>query len=505
MTGGGGGADLDVITAAAGDILTGKVTVDKEGDPLTGTLSLSGDAAVANVLSTKTFYSTDAKSKLTGTMPNRGAVSQALNAGGSYTVPDGYHNGSGSVTANSLSSQTAADATAASILSGKTAWVNGSKLTGTMAVSSVVSFSVAQYSSLTAIASWAKPSIGPWSGLYIRCKKDSYPSSTSDGTLFYEGSGTSATGSVSSAGTWYFRAWNYITTSAGRMYGGYSQGTVFMDKPKGIQTFTSSGIFTVPNGVTSIDVFCVGGGGGGNGGDRDDVAYSPNGACGGQTITAKNISVTPGSVLNIIIGAGGLGGIRSEDPSSQYYGTNGGETSVVYNSNKICSAQGGWSNSLTSLWDGNKWVPVTPYGSGGGTGVFVAKGNTVWSKGGDGGSNGSDGNLNEGYRAGQGMQQKGQGTTTKAFGEASGTLYAGGGGGSGSFDDVDEYPGVGGAGGGGKGAYHGRSTDSYNAENGQTNTGGGGGGGATGIGFASSTCRNGGAGGSGVCLVRWGY
>ena len=65
-------------------------------------------------------------------MTNRGAVSQALNCGGEYTIPSGYHNGSGKVTANSLSSQTSADAVAANILKDKTAWVNGSKITGTM-------------------------------------------------------------------------------------------------------------------------------------------------------------------------------------------------------------------------------------------------------------------------------------------------------------------------------------------------------------------------------------
>ena len=36
---------------------------------------------------------------------NRGAVSSSLNCGGSYTIPAGYHNGSGKITANSLFSQ----------------------------------------------------------------------------------------------------------------------------------------------------------------------------------------------------------------------------------------------------------------------------------------------------------------------------------------------------------------------------------------------------------------
>jgi uncharacterized protein (UPF0333 family) len=102
MPGGGGGIDLDVVTAVAGDVLSGKVIVGANGEPLTGT------------------------------MPNQGAKTASLNCGGSYTIPAGYHNGSGKVTANSLSSQTSGTASAKDILIGKTAWVNGSKKTGTM-------------------------------------------------------------------------------------------------------------------------------------------------------------------------------------------------------------------------------------------------------------------------------------------------------------------------------------------------------------------------------------
>ena len=91
----------------------------------------TGNATVADVLEGKTF-SNSTQVGLTGTMENRGAINQTLNAGGSYTIPAGYHNGSGKIIANSLSSQTSATATAANILSGKTAWVNGSKITGTM-------------------------------------------------------------------------------------------------------------------------------------------------------------------------------------------------------------------------------------------------------------------------------------------------------------------------------------------------------------------------------------
>ena len=74
MPGGGGGIDLDVVTAAAGDILSGKVIVGVDGEPLTGTLALTGNAGTGDVLAGKTFYNADAKTKLAGTMPNRGAL-----------------------------------------------------------------------------------------------------------------------------------------------------------------------------------------------------------------------------------------------------------------------------------------------------------------------------------------------------------------------------------------------------------------------------------------------
>ncbi|MFR2535024.1 MAG: hypothetical protein ACLS95_07400 [Clostridia bacterium] len=67
---------------------------------------------------------------LTGTMANRGAITNNLNAGESYTIPEGYHNGGGKVTANSLASQTIATATVDDIAQGKTAWVNGNLITG---------------------------------------------------------------------------------------------------------------------------------------------------------------------------------------------------------------------------------------------------------------------------------------------------------------------------------------------------------------------------------------
>ena len=65
------------------------------------------------------------------------------------------------------------------------------------------------------------------------------------------------------------------------------------------QVFTSSGNFTVPTGITSLEVHCIAGGGGGgrntNGG---------NGGYGAGIITG----LTPGAVISVTVGSGGNGG-----------------------------------------------------------------------------------------------------------------------------------------------------------------------------------------------------
>lgn len=70
--------------------------------------------------------------EIIGTMPNNNAQKMLVDCDEVYTIPEGYHNGEGTVTGNSLSSQTVATATSDDIIDGKTAYVNGEELTGTM-------------------------------------------------------------------------------------------------------------------------------------------------------------------------------------------------------------------------------------------------------------------------------------------------------------------------------------------------------------------------------------
>ncbi|GAB6086499.1 hypothetical protein [Alkaliphilus crotonatoxidans] len=87
-------------TATSAEVMEGYTLGTKKG-LVTGELALTGDAAAANVLSGKTFYTTNPKSKLIGTMANRGAVTNTITTqGGQYIIPQGYHNGSGKVMAS---------------------------------------------------------------------------------------------------------------------------------------------------------------------------------------------------------------------------------------------------------------------------------------------------------------------------------------------------------------------------------------------------------------------
>lgn len=135
--------DTSPVTAGAGDVLANKVIVNADGETVAGT------------------------------MPNNGAVSKTLDAATkSYTVPAGYHDGTGKVqivteektatptkAAQEITPATGkvlskvsigaipanyidtsdADALAANILEDKTAYVDGAKVTGTMANNGAIS------------------------------------------------------------------------------------------------------------------------------------------------------------------------------------------------------------------------------------------------------------------------------------------------------------------------------------------------------------------------------
>lgn len=97
--------DLTADTVVADKVLTGYTAHGADGELITGTCNFDSNtqdatASDSEILSGKTAYVKG--SKKTGTMKNNGAVSGKISTkAGEYTVPQGYHDGSGKVTIDS--------------------------------------------------------------------------------------------------------------------------------------------------------------------------------------------------------------------------------------------------------------------------------------------------------------------------------------------------------------------------------------------------------------------
>lgn len=98
--------DLTNDTITASDLASGVTAHDASGALITGSSTKDSDtsqdtALVGEILSGKTAHARGAA--LTGTMPNRGAVAGIISSKDqAYTVPQGYHDGSGTVSIDSI-------------------------------------------------------------------------------------------------------------------------------------------------------------------------------------------------------------------------------------------------------------------------------------------------------------------------------------------------------------------------------------------------------------------
>lgn len=201
------------------------------------------------------------------------------------------------------------------------------------------------------------------------------------------------------------------------------------------------------------------------------------------------VFLSPATIDLFLVGGGGAGGGGVTGSSGSSRGGDGGDTTF----GTLLAAKGGGGGS------GIAGTPNRLGGSGGGAVSYSSTSGSSSYGATAGGVDGSDGtpSTNTSYNAN--FLGKGQGATTREFGEAGGKLYSGGGGGGGSigaFEFSYKNGAAGGAGGGGAGGNVDSSIPkrSYPGEAGTPNSGGGGGGGGA---YSSGSVAVGGSGGNG--------
>lgn len=97
--------DLTGDDVSESDVLSGKKFHLPSGAQGTGSCTYDANTSDATATASEILYGKTAYkngSKLTGTMPNRGAVAGTISTvAGEYTIPQGYHDGSGKVSIDS--------------------------------------------------------------------------------------------------------------------------------------------------------------------------------------------------------------------------------------------------------------------------------------------------------------------------------------------------------------------------------------------------------------------
>ena len=227
-----------------------------------------------------------------------------------------------------------------------------------------------------------------------------------------------------------------------------------------INTFTTVAAvpWTAPTDVYSVQYLVVAGGGGGGGG----YDTGGGGAGAGGMVLTGTLSIVPGQIYTVEVGAGGNASTNSYPTVNETPGGPGGNSQFA---------------SVTALGgEGGKGSRTQTGGSGLG-GAAAINPTTAAVGGNGGGSNGGGGG--------------GGGSSGAGTNKSGATAGTGGAGTSSSISGSSIIYGI-----GGNGANGGTPTT---GANGTTNRGNGGGGG----GFSSGGARNGGAGGSGIVILKY--
>lgn len=251
---------------------------------------------------------------------------------------------------------------------------------GTLGINTITNFGASQSNTAKATVNFTWTITAqtgrPWGGIYIRCKKGSYPSSRADGTEcgYYSGTtgGTYAFSTEEDDATWYFRAWDFYRYNerGDSSYDSTTWGTnhdancrvvrhpsTFLVTYAGQWDANKSGSFTIPQGYNHIKVCVVACGGwsgasytyyrnysssSGSSWSDENIGDSQAGGEGGE-VKILDIDCTPGTTASYYIGCAGRrpDGVWHDSETSTTYtsylsgpwtqGTPGGDTTFTYN------------------------------------------------------------------------------------------------------------------------------------------------------------------------------
>ena len=293
-----------------------------------------------------------------------------------------------------------------------------------------------------------------------------------------------------------------------------------------ISTYTStgSGTFSVPTGVSAVDVLVVAGAGGGG-------ARGGGGGGAGGLIYRPAFPVTPGSTISTQVGTGGRRATMNNGTDSEgavngidsIFGTlrakggghggnqTGSPVGPTPNGGAGTGGSGGgshqnvyYNNNFANPMPNNATQPSQPgdsgsygFGNQGGSNSSPSQDSYGALAGGGGGAG------QAGTPGGTGDATMGKGGIGKQYDISGSQVYYAGGGGAGhhpGFPSQHSYSAGGNGGGGNGGSFPGQGAGGSSGQDGTSNRGGGGGGCTT---DGNSGVHYGGTGGTGVIIVKY--
>jgi hypothetical protein len=204
----------------------------------------------------------------------------------------------------------------------------------------------------------------------------------------------------------------YSYTNIGYLVSGVDEGTKL--SPKITVLTSSNSTFALQTNTTKILCICLGGGAGGTGGNYSSgggESGGGGGGGGGGGMAYVLYDLDSSKTINVTVGGGGSAG--SEGDPIGTVGTDGGNSTVVYNGSTLCTGNGGKKGLASSSNNNGSYGGPSTTGSVIDNTNVLDSGTKVSAPGGDGQDDPENGSRSQNGEGGVGANG---GTTTYPYG-----------------------------------------------------------------------------------------